>query len=252
MPSALTTGVPAGTSLSAYTGPNPVTVAGTVIDGKSLTVPLTISAANVTVKNSKIRADGFTLIDCQGQSGCRIERCTLDGKGATAGSYAINGKGTFVANNIFGVENGIAPETGSVVQGNFIHGLQAGGPDPHYDGIAIHGGNSSNITITGNYVRGRDNASLYLTNDFGSISNVVADGNWFGVENTLTMGNTPNANPPVYTVYVVGGKAGGGTITGVQITNNVVEKGIYGSIEIETATVTKSGNVDMNGNAVTS
>ncbi|MGB7980866.1 MAG: hypothetical protein WCF36_08765, partial [Candidatus Nanopelagicales bacterium] len=44
-PSAATTGVPAGTSLSAYTGPSRITNAGTVIENKLITTPLVLTSS---------------------------------------------------------------------------------------------------------------------------------------------------------------------------------------------------------------
>ncbi|MGB7980896.1 MAG: DUF4082 domain-containing protein, partial [Candidatus Nanopelagicales bacterium] len=44
-PSAVTTGVPAGTSLSAYTGPSRITNAGTVIENKLITTPLVLTSS---------------------------------------------------------------------------------------------------------------------------------------------------------------------------------------------------------------
>src|SRR5262249_29170041 len=58
-PSAATTGVPAGTALTASGGLT-VSVAGTVIDAKEITGAVTIKAANVVIKRSRISAgDGL-------------------------------------------------------------------------------------------------------------------------------------------------------------------------------------------------
>ena len=43
-----------GVTLTTYTGPSTITVAGTVIDAKQITTCLTISAPNVTIKRSRI------------------------------------------------------------------------------------------------------------------------------------------------------------------------------------------------------
>jgi len=55
-PSAANTGIPAGTSLTNYTGPCTITAANTVIDSKNITCDITITATGVTIKNSKITA----------------------------------------------------------------------------------------------------------------------------------------------------------------------------------------------------
>lgn len=55
------TGVPAGTSLSAYTGPCTITTANTVIDKKTINCNLDIRAKNVTITNSKV--NGYIMVD---------------------------------------------------------------------------------------------------------------------------------------------------------------------------------------------
>jgi len=62
------TGVPAGTKLSTYTGPCTIQKANTVIDAKTLNCDLTILAANVTVKRSKINGLVFLDTDRAGSS----------------------------------------------------------------------------------------------------------------------------------------------------------------------------------------
>jgi PKD repeat protein len=53
-PDATTTGVPAGTVLTDYTGPCTVTTAGTVIDSKTVNCDLVIHASNVQITRSKV------------------------------------------------------------------------------------------------------------------------------------------------------------------------------------------------------
>jgi len=53
-PSSANTGVPTGTSLSAYTGPCTITTAGTVIDAKTVNCSLTIRATGVKITRSKV------------------------------------------------------------------------------------------------------------------------------------------------------------------------------------------------------
>lgn len=53
-PNAANTGVPAGTALTAYTGPCTITTANTVIDAKTVNCDLAIRAAGVVIKNSRI------------------------------------------------------------------------------------------------------------------------------------------------------------------------------------------------------
>ena len=58
-PDASNTGVPAGVTLSAYTGPSAITQPGTVIDGKLVKTCLVIRADNVTIRNSLLQSRCF-------------------------------------------------------------------------------------------------------------------------------------------------------------------------------------------------
>ncbi|MCY1032497.1 DUF4082 domain-containing protein [Corallococcus sp. BB11-1] len=81
-PNASNTGVPAGTQLTPYTGPCTLTVANTVIDSKTVNCDLTIRAAGVVIRNSKINGSvatdenstgfSFTLTDSHVDAGDRI------------------------------------------------------------------------------------------------------------------------------------------------------------------------------------
>lgn len=59
-PNAGNTGIPAGTTLTNYTGPCTIT-ADTTIDSKNITCSLYINNGNVTIKNSKITADNIWI-----------------------------------------------------------------------------------------------------------------------------------------------------------------------------------------------
>jgi len=234
-PDETNTGVPSGTSLTA-SGPITVTTSNTTIDAKDITGNITINpgVTNTTIQNCLITTEDFFGIQSDGTGTVTVTNCEINGQGAVGGGYGIATEGPLNVSgcNIYGFENGITCGSNSNINSNYVHGLQATGSDPHYDGIPLHG-TQSNVTISGNTVIGRDNSAVYLTNDFGSISNVTVSDNYLGVE--------PSAKP-VYTVYIDGRKPGGGTITGIFLTNNQIEEGIFDWISIDDATVTVSGN----------
>jgi hypothetical protein len=60
-PNAANTGIPAGTTLTAYSGSCTITTANTVIDGKTINCDMSIRASNVTIKNSKITAGNLNV-----------------------------------------------------------------------------------------------------------------------------------------------------------------------------------------------
>lgn len=61
-PNAENTGVPAGTVLTAYSGPCSISANNTVIDSKNINCELTISGTNVIIRNSKITAGNIEVI----------------------------------------------------------------------------------------------------------------------------------------------------------------------------------------------
>ena len=163
MPNATNTGVPAGTSLTAYTGPMTITTPGTVIDGKIINGTLIIEAANVTIKNSVVQNFGFWGIDASAAAAVgnvTVQNCTLTGSSSMDHDSAIVGSGTFIGNNISNTENGILLQDGaSVVRDNYIHDLNDNFGDPHYDGIALQGG-QNHVLIEHNTIIGRDTSDI--------------------------------------------------------------------------------------------
>jgi len=210
-----------------------ITQAGAVISGLNITGSVYIKADNVTLLNCKITSGGWAGVSIDsGVTGAVVKNCTIDGTGKApdgTGNQGIMGSGTFVGNNIFNVENGIVPGSNSVIQGNYIHDLHAGG-SPHYDGIQIDGG-LSNIQITGNSIINQWGwtSAVMIDNDFGAVSNVT-------VTNNLLYGGA-------YTVYS-DSNGGSAPITGVSFTNNHIGGAQYGDALIRGNNAVFSGNVD--------
>ncbi len=239
-PSSANTGVPAGTVLKA-SGSLTVTTPGTVIDGLDITGTVTITASNVTVKRSRITGSAFALVYVKdGVTGVRVEDSELNGSGSsgTSNSMGVYGPATVLRSNIYGVENGVAPFSNTVVQDNYIHDLLAPG-SPHYDGIQIDGG-ISNVVIQHNTINlaGHDQTSaVMIDNYFGPTSNVSVTGN------RLLGGG--------FTLYS-DGQFSGGTIAGVSFTNNRLGKGYWGYASIVNNVPVWSGNTDDTTGAVVS
>lgn len=201
---------------------------------------LYIKANNVTVKRSKItNAFYFQVKIDDGLSGVVIQDCEVDGTGNNNdGSYGILGPGTFLRNNVHGVENGITPSSNTLIQDNYVHDLLASG-SPHYDGIQIDGG-QSNITIRHNTIINPNNetSAVMIDNYFGPIDNMVVD------NNRLIGGG--------YTVYD-SGQFNSNTLTNVSITNNRIGIGYYGYFDFNMASPapTVTGNIDdVTGNPI--
>jgi hypothetical protein len=91
MPGPTNTGPVAGTALTPYTGPQKITVAGTVIENASITAELEIDAANVTIQNCAFNLpeiaqgqpgynDAAVWIDA-GADNCIVENSSFTGGG---------------------------------------------------------------------------------------------------------------------------------------------------------------------------
>ncbi|WP_372593079.1 hypothetical protein [Actinotalea sp.] len=183
-PDASSTGVPAGVALTPYTGPSTITEAGTVIDGKLITKPLVIaaSASNVTIKNSRISAQGFWLVlNDAGAKNLQIVDSELDGKGSTSNDAAVAGRNyTLTRVNIHSTVDGLKLGDDVTVQDSYIHDLVTTS-DSHNDGMQSLG--SDDVLIRHNTVimpKGSTSAILLSTGSADSMRRIVIDNNLLG------------------------------------------------------------------------
>jgi hypothetical protein len=171
-----------------------------------------------------------------GITGAVVQNCYIDNQGG--GGQGIAGQGSFIANNIVNCVDGIDVRgDNTLIQGNYIHSM-AGPNGAHPDSIQADGG-FSNLSIIDNTVVNElgNNASLMLDNYWGPISKVTIDHNQFlGGGYTVYLGEM--AHQPA---------GGGGPMTNVTFTNNVVSKGGWGYLALSTQlgdVPVMSGNVD--------
>lgn len=231
-PDATNTGVPEGTNLEPYTGPMTITQAGTVIEGKTISGEIVVTAPDVVIKNCVIQYHSSWGVNAEHADNITVQNCRIVGPGTSGDSNAgILGSGNFIGNDISASENGIVlTNGGSTVKGNYIHDLQDGGSGPHYDGISVQGGQDG-VLIQDNTVVGRDTSDVFIKDDFGPINDITVDHN-------LLIGS------PGYNVYV-DGRGDGGPITNVSITDNYVQEGFYGTYAVQQASPTISGNIEF-------
>ena len=228
-PTAETTGVPAGTTLTTYNGTLVVTQDNTVISGVRFTGNVVINAQNVTMVNCVIDTTTpyHAILIPDGYTGFTLRNSEINGNGQTVN--AISGSGTFLNNDIKGVENGINIYGASVIENNFIHDM-AGGPNSHFDGIENNG--ASNVQIIHNtIINDYDQTSaVMLNNEFGSLRNITIDDNY------LVGGG--------YTVYLDGRKGGGAVDdASIRITNNQIVEGHWGPFAFYDDHPVQTGNV---------
>ena len=135
-PNASCTGyAPTGVTLTTYTGPNPVTVAGTVIDGKQINGNLTIQANNVTIRRSRILGGRIDTGGGSTYTGILIEDTEIDGANRSGTLFSCLGDGGFTGRrlNIHGCAQGIQASN-FTLQDSYIHDLY-GESDWHSEAI---------------------------------------------------------------------------------------------------------------------
>ena len=166
-PDSTNTGVPAGTTLTRHDGDQVITVAGTVIDGWEIYGNLQIHAANVVVRNTKVRGQQSTatsdarLIDAVSGScsNLLVEDCEVVADYPSLYLTGVYGHDMTVRRtHIHGTVDGFGLMTGTlsnVLEANLVEQLTYFSPDPthadnksHNDCIQIFSG--AGHTIVGN------------------------------------------------------------------------------------------------------
>ncbi len=173
-PTASNTGVSAGITLKVHRGDIVVTTPGKVIQNLDIYGRVLIRAANVVVKNCRIRgtnspSSNTGLVDCNHKyvKNALIERCLLKPDRATVWLTGVIGKEyTARWNNVYNVVDGFGAynissrtsPTNVRIESNYIHDLSYFSSDPnhgggptHNDCIQIQGG--SNVVIVGNNIQ---------------------------------------------------------------------------------------------------
>jgi len=202
-PDASNTGVPAGTSLTAYTGPSTVTAANTVIVGKTIGC-ITVAAAGVIIRSSRITCGGGYAVYVDDRTSTQtlvtVEDSEISCSNA-AGSAGV-GEADFVVRRteITGCENGFDINQNALVEDSYVHNLYNGGGS-HLDGAQLAGGHwngssypccAQNVTFRHNTMYGMgDNDTSFGTSAI--ISNPSGDVNIL-VDNNLLAGGA-------YTLY---------------------------------------------------
>lgn len=228
-PGPMSTGVPAGTDL------RPARTirarnAGAVLEGLDIRGGVTIEADNVTVRRSRVTSGTFWAVYiAEGVLGTVLEDLEIAGKvGCDAG---ISG-GNYTARrlNVHGCSDGVKLGDNTTIEASWIHDLRVT-PTSHNDCVQLSGGHS--VTVRGNALEAPpwQNSAVFIKVDFGSIDDVLVDGNW------LDGGG--------YTLYVV-------SASSVTVRNNRFgRRHDFGPASIESS-ITQSGNVwDDTGRSIT-
>lgn len=223
-PSAANTGFTG--ALTTQTGDITLSTPGQVYQNNDLTGKITVNANNITIQNCRVLANGdYVIIISDGITGTIVQDCEIYSTNVVSGITALHGDGTFRRNNIHNVENGITVSTNAVITDNYIHDL-AGAVDSHFDCIECNG-LQTRVVISHNTLLNptTQTSAININDGFGASSNILVDNNY------CTGG--------AYTIYVAGASA---DLTGITVSNNVIDKGAIGYLNIVNATPVEYGN----------
>lgn len=238
-PKTADTGPRAGVKLAAYTGPMNITKAGTVISGKIISGTLQISADDVTIEDCRVKATSqYAIWQSDGFKKATVRYCEIDGTGSSRMvGIALQADALIEHNDIHGMVIGIQTwGNRPVIRKNYIHDLAELSTNPdhrHFDGI--HNIGASEFLF-------ENNAIIMPSSNGGTAAIFVS------AQNAAIRGgklvNNLCVGEAAWTVSVEKSKRG---LSGVEITGNYVENGIYGAINNDTAGgATESGNVTWN------
>lgn len=229
-PGASNTGVPVGTTLTAYTGPKTITTAGTVIDSKDISGALSIQAKNVVIRNSKIHGSNSgtgLAVEDNGSATITDSEIYSFEVGITYSNF------TAIRVNLHDLTyDGIKMSSNARLQDSWIHAPKPTS-DAHWDGIQVQNG-VVNTVIQGNNIDGGTadvNSALFLCPDLGPSTNgpLTVTANW------LNGGN--------FTVNVLDGNNGQYFIKTIAVNNNRFgNDSQYGRSNVNVP-ITQSGNV---------
>lgn len=193
IPTAATTGVPAGTSLTVHNGDLTITTPGAVIDALDIRGFVNVKAPNVTIRRSVIRGGaaptvgkGLLSVVTGGAANFLIEDVTIVPSDPSPyfNGVNVNQAGTFKRMNISGSVDGMMIYGSGVnVLDSYFHDFRHylsdpnwnGGPS-HDDAIQVQAG--TGINIIGNRLEGAYNAAVMVTQDAGVTRNLAINGNW--------------------------------------------------------------------------
>ena len=193
MPTAATTGVPAGTVLTPYNGDLTITTPGTVVDSLDIHGFVVVKAPNVTIRRSIIRGGaaptvgkGLLSVVTAGATNYLIEDVTVVPSNPSPyfNGVNVNQAGTFRRMNISGSVDGMMIYGSGVnVLDSYFHDFRHylsdpnwnGGPS-HDDAIQVQAG--IGINIVGNRLEGAFNSAVMITQDAGTTNALAINGNW--------------------------------------------------------------------------
>jgi hypothetical protein len=243
------TGVPPGTSLTAYSGPCTITVANTVIDSKVVDCALEIRTTGVIIRRSEIH--GHVQTPERSTYSFSISDSLVDGSPNGPVEDRAIGVDNFVVarTEVVGGNGGIYCRLNCTVRDSWVHGTELD-PDSQWHASAIrveqystlvHNSLACDWTLITNSEIGCS-ADMTGYPDFAPITHNTMDGNLY-IANPVGLGfcgygggtaNKPYSNDPLNATYIV-------------FRNNVFQRGPNGKCGTYGAVTdfisTRTGNV---------
>lgn len=183
-PGASNTGVPAGTTLAAYTGPCTITVANTVIDAKTINCDLAIHAPSVVIQRSRI--NGQVGVDSGSGDAGTSSVTVIDSEITCAPGDTCVGESRFtlLRVNVHGGNRMAHCYSHCVVQDSWLHGVRLSGNQDHASALRagqfttiVH--NTLSCDVQNTAQGGGCSADLTMYPDFEPIHDVLVKGNLF-------------------------------------------------------------------------
>jgi hypothetical protein len=188
-PSATTTGVPAGTTLTRHDGDITVTQSGTVLQNLDIHGFVNVKATNVTIKNSIVRggkAAGYAtgLITDYGYANLLIQNVDVVAEYPSVYFDGIKGN-NFTASKVHVVGNVDSVKIHGdnvTVQSSLLENTVYYASDPYQNGGPTHNDNvqilqGKNLRLSGNTIRGATNFAVLAESTQNAVD-VTVDGNW--------------------------------------------------------------------------
>lgn len=236
-PNANTTGVRAGVTLTAYTGPSVISTNGTVITGKTINAGISVTGSNVVFRDCRIQGNSTWMIEADAAQNLTIEYCDFVATGSGTAVKGILARGKIKYNDFRGMCIAITTKggPGTEIVGNYIHDL-LGPSGTHFDGIFI-AGDEYEILVEGN--------SITIPANGGTASIFIAT-RWSGADITRprVIGNWLRGQPS-YQIYVED-TAVANIIGPTLLQNNKIQRGAFGYWTLTNPSqVTRTGNTDI-------
>jgi hypothetical protein len=222
-PTAATTGVPAGTTLTPYTGPLSIQMAGVVIDSMTVTGDLRIFAKGVVIRNSVINGTVYT------DSDANVGGFTITDSTVNVGNQQGTGIGdvnyTALRVQVSGGNRSINCFRDCTVLDSYVHGqFRDASGKFHESGIRM----GSNSTIIHNYVLCD---APNVAPDAGCSADLTGYGDFAIVQNNLIQGNFFADVASGYCAYggSTGGKSYSAGVNHIVFRNNTWQKNAQGT-----------------------